>query len=68
MKVSVRDQLHHGGVQLVLCRDAGGAALQVADLAAFIGNDERALELPVLQALMRKYEDSSIGHFTPAGM
>jgi hypothetical protein len=42
----VRHQLHHGGVQLVLVTLRCGAAFEVADRAAFLGNDERALELP----------------------
>jgi hypothetical protein len=44
--VVVRDQLHHGGVQLVLVALWRGATFEVADLAAGLGNDEGALELP----------------------
>jgi hypothetical protein len=67
-RVVVRDQLHHRGVQLVLVALRRGAAFEVADVAAFLGNDQRALELPGVCALMRKYDDSSIGQRTPLGM
>src|SRR5207249_11305849 len=40
-----RDQLDDGGVQLVLIADRGGAAFQVADVRAFLGDDQRPLEL-----------------------
>ena len=40
-----RDQLDHGGVQLVLVAHGGGAAFQVADVAALVGDDQGALEL-----------------------
>src|SRR5690606_16823321 len=39
------DQFHHGGVQLVFVTLRRGAAFQVADVAAFLGNDQGALEL-----------------------
>ncbi len=41
-----RDQLHHRGVELVLVTLRGGAPLQVADRRAFLGDDQRPLELP----------------------
>ena len=40
-----RDQLDHGGVQLVLVAHRRGAAFQVADVGALVGDDQRALEL-----------------------
>ncbi len=40
-----RDQLDHGGVQLVLVALGRGAAFEIADIGAFIGDDQRALEL-----------------------
>ena len=40
-----RHQLDHRGVQLVLVAHRRGAALQVGDVAAFLGDDQRALEL-----------------------
>src|SRR6185436_6681495 len=39
-------QLDHGGVQLVLAAGRRGAALEVGDVAAFLRDDEGALELP----------------------
>ncbi len=39
------DQLDHRGVQLVLVAHRRGAALEVADVGAFVGDDQRALEL-----------------------
>jgi hypothetical protein len=38
-------QLHHRRVELVLVAHRGGAALEVADVRALLGHDERALEL-----------------------
>src|SRR3546814_21173812 len=40
-----RDQFHHGGVELVLVAHRRGAALQVGDVAALVGDDQRPLEL-----------------------
>ena len=40
-----RDQLDHGGVQLVLVAHRRGAAFEVAHIGALVGDDERALEL-----------------------
>ena len=39
------DELHHGGVQLVLVAHRRRAAFQVADARALVGDDQRALEL-----------------------
>src|SRR5690606_21714763 len=39
------DQLHHRGVELVLVPHGCGAALQIADVAALVGDDQGALEL-----------------------
>ncbi len=39
-------QLDHRGVQLVGVAHGGGATLQVADVGAFVGHDQGALELP----------------------
>ena len=41
-----RHQLDYCGVQLVLVAHRRGAPLKVADVGAFLGNDQRALELP----------------------
>ena len=46
VRVVVCHQFHHGRVQLVLVALRRSAALQVAHVAAFLGNDERAFELP----------------------
>ena len=40
-----RDQLDHGGVQLVLVAHRRGAAFEVAHVGALVGDDQRALEL-----------------------
>ena len=40
-----RDQLDHGGMQLVLVAHRRGAAFEVAHVGALVGDDERALEL-----------------------
>ena len=40
-----RDQFDHRGVQLVLVAHRRGAAFEVADGRAFLGDDQRALEL-----------------------
>ena len=45
-----RDQLDHGGVQLVLVALRRGAAFEIADIGAFVGDDQRALELAGLAA------------------
>src|SRR5690606_18225738 len=39
------DQLHHRGMQLVFVAHRRGAALEVADMAALVGNDQGAFEL-----------------------
>src|SRR5271167_5169801 len=41
----VRDQLDHGGVELILVAHRRGAALEVAHVGALVGDDESALEL-----------------------
>ena len=41
-----RHELDHRGVQLVLVAHRGRTALQVAHVAAFVGDDQRPLELP----------------------
>ena len=41
----MRDELHHGGMQLVLVALRRRAAFEVADLAASLGDDQRAFEL-----------------------
>src|ERR1700716_2899863 len=41
-----RDQLDHGGMQLVFVALRRGAAFEVADVGALVGDDQRALELP----------------------
>ena len=40
-----RDQFDHCGVELVLVAHRRGAAFEIADVAAFLGNDQRAFEL-----------------------
>ena len=44
-RVVERDQLDHGRVELVLVAHRGGAAFEVADGRAFVGDDQRPLEL-----------------------
>src|SRR5215469_5572289 len=44
-RVVVRDQLDHRGVQLVLIAHGRGAAFEIADISAFVSDDQRALEL-----------------------
>src|SRR3954447_10069287 len=43
--IIVRDELDHGGVQLVLVALRRGAALEIGDVGALVGDDQRALEL-----------------------
>ena len=45
LRVVQRDQLHHRRVQLVLVAHRRRAAFQVAHRRAFLGHDQRALEL-----------------------
>ena len=40
-----RDQLDHRGMQLVLVAHRRGAAFEIADVGALVGDDQRALEL-----------------------
>src|SRR3546814_138321 len=40
-----RDQLYHGGVELVLVAHRRGAAFEIADIRALVGDDQRAFEL-----------------------
>ena len=40
-----RDDFHNGGVKLVFVAHGSGAALQITHIGAFIGNNERTLEL-----------------------
>ena len=40
-----RDQLDHGGMQLVLVAHRRRAAFEIADVGALVGDDQRALEL-----------------------
>ncbi len=40
-----RDQLDHGGVELVLVAHRRGAAFEIAHVGALVGDDQRALEL-----------------------
>ena len=40
-----RDQLDHGGVELVLVALRRGAAFEIADIGALVGDQQRALEL-----------------------
>src|SRR5699024_11520796 len=44
--VLLHDDFHDGRVQRVRLIDRGGAALDVVNRGAFVGDDERALELP----------------------
>ena len=41
-----RDELDHGGMELVVVALRGGAALEIRDVRALVGDDQRALELP----------------------
>src|ERR1700712_4150902 len=43
--VVVGDEFDYGGVQLVLVALRRGAAFEVADVSALVGDDQRALEL-----------------------
>ena len=45
-RVVERDQLDHGGVELVLVALGRRAALEIADARALVGDQQRALELP----------------------
>ena len=45
ISIPLYDNLHHGGVQLVLVAAGCCATLQVAHIRALIRHDERALEL-----------------------
>src|SRR5579863_9718586 len=45
LRVIERDQLNHGGVQLVLVAHGRRAAFQIAHIGALVGYDECALEL-----------------------
>ena len=45
VRVVERDQLDDRRVQLVLVAHRRGAALEIAHVRAFIGDDQRALEL-----------------------
>src|ERR1041385_7006169 len=45
LRVIERDQLDDGGVQLVFIAHRRRAAFEIADVAAFVRDDERALEL-----------------------
>ena len=40
-----RDQFDHGGVELVLVAHRRGAAFEIGDVGALLGDDQRALEL-----------------------
>ena len=40
-----RDELDHRGMQLILVAHRGGAAFEIADIGALVGDDQRALEL-----------------------
>src|SRR5919198_1384473 len=46
LRIIERYELNYSGVQLVLIADGRGTALKIADVGAFIGDDQRALELP----------------------
>ena len=52
-----RDQLDHRGVELAGLPHGSGTAFQVADVAAFLGDDEGPLELAGLLGV-----DSEVGH------
>src|SRR4029077_12387580 len=56
LRVFVGDQLDNGGVQLVLVSLRRGAALEIADVAASIGDQQSALELAALSGI-----DAEIG-------
>ena len=45
MRVVEGDQLDHSSVKLVLIADGRGAAFQIADIGAFVGDNQRAFEL-----------------------
>jgi len=63
----MRDQLNHSGMQLVFIADRRGAAFQVADVSAFVGDDQCAFELPGVRRIDAEVRDSSMGHRTPLG-
>ena len=46
LRIVESHQFHHGGVQLVGVAHGRGAAFQVADGGAFVGDDQGALKLP----------------------
>src|SRR4029077_10249153 len=41
-----RDQLDHGGVQLVLIANRSRTSFEITDVSAFVGDDQGAFELP----------------------
>ena len=45
LRVVERDQFNHGGVQLILVAHRRRAAFEIAHVSAFVGDDQRALEL-----------------------
>ena len=57
LRIIQRHQLHHCGVQLVGLAHRGGAALQIADVGAFLGHDEGTFKLPAIQGV-----DAEVGH------
>ena len=45
LRVVEGDQFDDGGVELVVVAHGGGAAFEVADVRAFVGDDQGALKL-----------------------
>ena len=66
---SCATDLDHRGVQLVLVAHRRGAAFEVGDVAALVGDDQGALELAGVLGIDAEIgADSSIGQRTPSGM
>ena len=69
LRIVERDQLDDRGMELVLVALRRGAALEIADVAALFGDDQRPLELPGVAGI-----DAEIrrqfhrGQRTPLGM
>ena len=66
--ILVREDLDHRGVELVLVAHRRGAAFEVGDVAALVGDDQGALELAGILGIDAEIgADSSIGQRTPSG-
>ncbi len=68
LRILVRVDFDHRGVELVLVAHRRGAAFEIADVSALFGDDQRALELAGILGIDAEIgADSSIGQRTPSG-